>query len=319
MFCGRAALEQLFAVSGEAANQKFQVCKENGMARPDKVAAVTEVRDRMQGASATMLTEYRGLTVSQLARLRAELRKAGAEYKIVKNTLTKIAVKDAGYDVPDELLTGPTAVTFCGEDPVAAAKALRAFAKDNPALVVKGGILEGRFIDAGEATRLADLASREELLAKMAGLMQSIVAQPARLALASLSKAARLFAALQAKRTEAGETMDSDQAAPAAAGTESSPVDSGQAAPAAPEAAAEDGAADTTEAATDAVPEVDETPEPDSAEAQAVTEAAADAGANATVGETGPEGAAEDIAAEDATDQPADTATTDGDAQPASE
>ena len=257
------------------------------MARPDKVAAVTEVRDRMQGASATMLTEYRGLTVSQLARLRAELRKAGAEYKIVKNTLTKIAVKDAGYEVPDELLTGPTAVTFCGEDPVAAAKALRAFAKDNPALVVKGGILEGRFIDAGEATRLADLASREELLSQMAGLMQSIVAQPARLALASLSKAARLFAALQAKRAEAGETMDTDQAAPAPAA-------------AAPADAAGDGAEDTTAAATDAVPEVDETPEPDSAEAEAVTEAAADAGVDATPGDTGPEGPAANTAPEDA-------------------
>ena len=267
------------------------------MARPDKVAAVTEVRDRMAGASATMLTEYRGLTVSQLARLRAELRKSGAEYKVVKNTLTKIAVRDAGYEVPDDLLTGPTAVTFCGDDPVAAAKALRAFARENPALVVKGGILEGRFIDAGEASRLADLASREELLAQMAGLMQSIVAQPARLALASLSKAARLFAALQDKRAASGESMDAPAAAPAAdaPAAEPAPVDEAPAAE----------AADDTAAATDAVPTVDETPEPDSPEAVAVTQAAADAGVNATPGETGPEGAAEDIAAEDATDQPA--------------
>ena len=250
------------------------------MARPDKVAAVTEVRDRMQGASATMLTEYRGLTVAQLARLRAELRKSGAEYKIVKNTLAKIAVRDAGYEVPDELLTGPTAVTFCSEDPVAAAKALRAFAKDNPALIVKGGILEGRFIDAGEATRLADLASREELLAKMAGLMQTIVAQPARLALANLSKAARLFGALQAKRAEAGETMDA-------------PAPAAEAAPAA------DAAEDTTAAATNAVPTVDQTPEPDSAEAEAVTEAAAAAGVDATPGETGPEGPAANTAPEE--------------------
>src|SRR5688572_5410960 len=220
------------------------------MARPDKVAAVTEVRERMEGSSATMLTEYRGLTVGQLARLRAELRKAGAEYRVVKNTLTKIAVKDAGYEVPDELLTGPTAVTFCGDDPVAAAKALRTFAKDNPALVVKGGILEGRFIDAGEATRLADLASREELLAQLAGLMQAIVAQPARLALASLSKAARLFAALQEKRAAAGETMD----APAAAADEPH-------AAAAPEAAAEEPAASGV-SSDEGVPTVEETPEP---------------------------------------------------------
>src|SRR5688572_28910400 len=251
------------------------------MARPDKVAAVTEVRERMEGSSATMLTEYRGLTVGQLARLRAELRKAGAEYRVVKNTLTKIAVKDAGYEVPDELLTGPTAVTFCGDDTVAAAKALRTFANDNPALVVKGGILEGRFIDAGEATRLADLASREELLAKLAGLMQAIVAQPARLALAPLSQAARLIAALQQKRQDAGETMDA-------------PAPAAEAAPAADAAPAEEAAPAETAAVTtdEGVPTVDETPEPDSPEAQAVTDAAADAGVNATPGETGPEGPA---------------------------
>lgn len=176
------------------------------MARPDKVAAVNEVRERLAGGTATVLTEYRGLSVTQLARLRAELRKAGAEYKVVKNTLTRLAARDAGYDVPDEVLTGPTAVTYCGDDPVAAAKALRAFSRDHPALVVKGGILEGRVLDAAETMKLADLASREELLATLAGLMQAVVAQPARLALANLSKAARLFAALQQKREDAAPT-----------------------------------------------------------------------------------------------------------------
>jgi large subunit ribosomal protein L10 len=267
------------------------------MARPDKAAVVTDVRDRMTGASATMLTEYRGLTVSQLARLRAELRKAGAEYRVVKNTLTKIAVRDAGYEVPDELLTGPTAITFCGDDPVAAAKALRTFAKDNPALVVKGAILEGRFIDAGETSRLADLASREELLAKAAGLMQAIVAQPARLALASLSKAARLFAALQEKRVAAGETMDAP-----------TPAAETPAAEPAPAAAAE--ATDTGVSSDEGVPTVEETPEPDSAEAQAITDAAADAGVNATPGETGPEGKAEDTS-----DDQSGTATADADGE----
>ncbi len=236
------------------------------MARPDKAAAVTDVRERISGASATMLTEYRGLTVDQLAQLRAELRKSGAEYRVVKNTLTKIAVRDAGFDVPDELLTGPTAVAFCGDDPVAAAKALRAFARTHPALVVKGGILEGRFIDAGEAGRLADLASREELLSQVAGIMQAIIAQPARLALASLTKMARLMAALQSKRIAAGE------------------------ADAPPSAEAQD-----TPDAAGAAAAVDQTPEPDSAEAVAATQAAADAGVNATPGETGPEGRAEDI------------------------
>lgn len=197
------------------------------MARADKVAAVTEVRERLEASTATVLTEYRGLTVADLAQLRRDLRAAGAEYKVVKNTLTRIAASDAGYDVPDDLLTGPTAVTFCGEDPVAAAKVLRAFARTHPSLVVKGGILEGRLIDAAETLSLADLASREELLARMAGAMQAAVAQPARLALASLSKAARLFAALVDKRQEAGETADTPaQTAPADATASSADADS---------------------------------------------------------------------------------------------
>jgi large subunit ribosomal protein L10 len=173
------------------------------MARADKVTAVGAVRDRLQGASAALLTEYRGLTVTELARLRAELRQTQAEYKVVKNTLTRIAARDAGLEVPDETLTGPTAVTFCDGDPVAAAKVLRRFSRENPELVVKGAILEGQFLDAAAAVRLADLESREELLARFAGVMEAVLAQPARLAVASLSKAARLFAALVEKRADA--------------------------------------------------------------------------------------------------------------------
>lgn len=173
------------------------------MVRADKAAAVTEVRQRLESSTATVLTEYRGLTVTELARLRTELRQNDAEYKVVKNTLTRIAARDAGLDMPDELLTGPTAVTFCAGDPVAVAKVLRAFARDNPELVVKGSILDGKLLDAGETLRLADLASREELLSKLAGLFSATLAQPARLAQANLSKAARLFAALQDKK--AGE------------------------------------------------------------------------------------------------------------------
>ena len=169
------------------------------MARPEKVAVVDEVRARLDAATATVLTEYRGLTVSELAALRAELRKSDAEYKVVKNTLARIAAREAGFDVPDELLTGPTAVTFCAGDPVAVAKVLRAFAREHPALIVKGGLLEGRLLSAEETTKLADLESREELLARLAGLLQAVLAQPARLARANLEKAARLFAALQDK------------------------------------------------------------------------------------------------------------------------
>ena len=212
------------------------------MPRPDKVAVVDEVRERLEGSAATLLTEYRGLTVSQLAQLRARLREAGGEYKVVKNTLTAIAAKDAGYDVPAELLAGPTAVTFAAEDPAAVAKVLREFAKANPSLVVKGGILEGKVLNAAEAGQLADLPSRDELLATAAGMMQSLVAQPARLALASLSKVARLFAALQDKKEAAGETASAPAVEEPAAAAEE------------PAAAADEPAAAGDGAATDEVP-----------------------------------------------------------------
>jgi large subunit ribosomal protein L10 len=171
------------------------------MPRPDKVAAVEDVRQRLNTATATVLTEYRGLSVDDLAELRARLRDMQASYRVVKNTLTRLAAHDAGIDIPDDLLVGPTAITFCAGDPVAAAKVLRAFSREHPALIIKGGVLEGRVLDAAEANGLADLASREELLARLAGMMQTIIAQPARLAQANLTKFARLLAALQQKRS----------------------------------------------------------------------------------------------------------------------
>lgn len=208
------------------------------MPRPDKTAVVTMVRERIDSSSATMLTEYRGLTVAELATLRAELRKAGADYKVAKNTLVAIAAREAGLDVPAGLLTGPTAITFCGDDPVAAAKVLKAFAKDHPNLIVKGGILDGRMLDAGEALQLAELSSRDELLATLAGMFEAIVAQPARLALANLTKAVRLIAALQAKRAEEAPAAEQPAAeAPAAEqpATEEAPAAKEPAAPAAAE------------------------------------------------------------------------------------
>jgi large subunit ribosomal protein L10 len=231
---------------------------EEQMARPDKVAVVEEVKDRFAAATATVLTEYRGLTVTELAELRAELRKNDAEYKVAKNTLVRIAAKEAGMGIPDELLMGPTAITFCAGDPVGVAKVLRTFSKDHPALVVKGGILEGRLIDAAETLKLADLESREELLARLAGMMMSIVAQPARLAHASLSKMARLLAAYQTKQEESGETADAPTAeAPPEEAAEASvadaePVDSSEAPAAATEEAEAEEAAAEPEASTDA-------------------------------------------------------------------
>ncbi|MFP4150273.1 MAG: 50S ribosomal protein L10, partial [Nitriliruptoraceae bacterium] len=166
------------------------------MARPDKVAKVEEVRQDLAGASATLLTHYRGLTVGEMATLRAQLREANAEMKVVKNTLTKRAAHAAGIEGLDELLEGPTSLVLCAEDPVGPAKAIKAFAKDHPDLVLTGGYLDGEVLDGEAALKLADLESREELLAKLAGLMQGALSGMARLMVAATEKQARLMQAL---------------------------------------------------------------------------------------------------------------------------
>lgn len=187
------------------------------MARPDKVAAVAEVRDNLNSSAATLLTNYRGLSVSELAELRTELRKSNATYRVAKNTLTLIAAREAGMDGLDQLLTGPTALVFCEDDPVGPAKALKAFAKDHPALEFKGGYLDGAVLDAEEALKLADLASREELLTKLAGLMHGALANTARLLAALPQKQAQLIQAL----IDAGGAPD----APTAEATDDEPAE----------------------------------------------------------------------------------------------
>src|SRR5690625_4893770 len=161
------------------------------MARPDKAAAVAEIAELLRNSNAAVLTEYRGLTVTQLKELRRSL-SANASYAVVKNTLARIAAQEVGVEAFDGQLTGPTAIAFVSGDPVDAAKSLRDFAKDNSNLVIKGGVLDGRAISPEELNKLADLESREVLLAKFAGAAK-----------ASLSKAAFLFAApaSQAVRT----------------------------------------------------------------------------------------------------------------------
>ena len=166
------------------------------MARPEKVAKVEEVREDLSGAAATLLTHYRGLTVTELAELRAKLREANAEMKVVKNTLTRRAAEAAGIEGLEEMLEGPISLVLCAEDPVGPAKALKAFAKDHPELVLRGGYLDGEVLDAEEALKLADLESREELLARLAGLMQGALSGTARLLLAATEKQARLLQAL---------------------------------------------------------------------------------------------------------------------------
>lgn len=188
------------------------------MAREQKVAEVAEIRDRVAGSVATLLTHYRGLSVKDLAQLRTALRATDAELRVVKNTLAKRAANDAGIEGLDELLVGPTALVICDTDPVGPAKALKAFAKDHPDLVIRGGYLDGAVMDAAEATKLADLASREELLAQMAGLMQGALAGFARLMQAAIVQQARLMQALIDDRIAKGETAPAPAAeAPAAA------------------------------------------------------------------------------------------------------
>ncbi|MBA3655223.1 MAG: 50S ribosomal protein L10 [Actinobacteria bacterium] len=137
--------------------------------RPEKVAVVAEVRERLNAASATILTEYRGLTVKDVATLRRSLRAAGGEYKIYKNTLVRFAVQELGLTDLEELLVGPTAITFVDADAAGVAKALRDFARVNPNLVIKGGLLGGNVLTPAGAAALADLPSREVLLARIAG------------------------------------------------------------------------------------------------------------------------------------------------------
>jgi large subunit ribosomal protein L10 len=177
------------------------------MANQEKTAAVAEITDRFRASSAALLTEYRGLTMAQLTTLRRSLG-SGTTYAVVKNTLTKLAAGDAGAPVPEELLTGPTAIAFVAGDPVQAAKGLRDFARTNPLLVIKGGVVEGRSLSADEVRRLADLESREVLLARFAGAMQASLSRAAGMFQAPLSQIARLAAALQEQK-EAGASAAS--------------------------------------------------------------------------------------------------------------
>ena len=167
------------------------------MARPNKATTVAELADHFRTSNAAVLTEYRGLTVAQLKTLRRSLGST-VTYAVVKNTLSKIAARDAGVTGVDELLAGPSAIAFVKGDTVDAAKAIRAFAKENPALVIKGGYMDGKTLSAADV-QIADLESREVLLSKLAGAMKAKQSQAAALFLAPLSKTARTLAALQDK------------------------------------------------------------------------------------------------------------------------
>lgn len=186
------------------------------MARADRNAAVAEIVESFNDAAGAVLTEYRGLTVKELQDLRRSLG-ANANYAVVKNTLAKIAANQVGITGFDDLLTGPTAIAFIQGDVVEAAKGLRDFAKANPTLVIKGGVLDGNILDAKEIAKLADLESREVLLGKLAGAMLASLSQAVYLLNAPLAQAARLAGALEAKAQEDPSILAGGAGTPAAA------------------------------------------------------------------------------------------------------
>ncbi len=243
--------------------------------RPEKVAVVDEVRGRLSDSDAALLTEYRGLNVADISALRRSLRAAGGDYKIYKNSLVRFAARDLDLEIED-LLTGPTAIAFVEGDPVAVAKALRDFARTNPNLVVKGGVLGDKLLSADEAKALADVAPREELLARLAGAMAAPMQQFAGL----LQAVPRSFAyGLLALIEQKGGVPEAalEPASEPEPTPETAPTDQAEAAPAADETATEAPAAEAADDTTASA--VDDTPTEAAAEAttEADPEPAADA------------------------------------------
>jgi large subunit ribosomal protein L10 len=272
--------------------------------RPEKVAVVDEVRERLSSSQAVLLTEYRGINVSGMAILRRALREAGGDFKVYKNSLVRIASRELGYDI-DDMLTGPTAIAFVpngeGVDAAVVAKALKTFGKDNPALVMKGGLLGDRVLSAADTKALADVAPREELLARFAGGLAAPMVQFA----SALQALPRNLAYGLAALIEKGGAPGAPAPAPEAPAAETP-------APEAP--AAETPAADTTEseapapeAATDEAP-ADEAP---AAEAPANEAPADEAPADeAPAAEASTETPSESAAADDETETPSASAET---------
>ena len=185
------------------------------MARPEKAAKVAELERKFTDSAAVVLTEYRGLTVKDLQDLRRSLG-GDATYAVAKNTLALLAAREAGIDGIESTLVGPTAFTFITGDIAKVTKGLRDFAKAHPFLAIKGGVLEGKFLDAKAVLKLADLESREVLLSKMAGAMKGSLAKAAGTLAAPLSKSARLLGALQSAAEKNPDLIGGAGSAPAA-------------------------------------------------------------------------------------------------------
>ena len=222
------------------------------MAKADKATAVADIAEQFREATAALITEYRGLTVANMAELRRSL-SGSATYSVSKNTLVKRAASEAGVEGLDELFTGPTAIAFVTGEPVDVAKALKKFAKDNKALVIKGGYMDGRALSVAEVERIADLESREVLLAKLAGAMKGNLAKAAGLFAAPASQMARLAAALQEKKAAEAPAAPVAAAAPEPSAAEPAEEPAAEApAEASAEASADAPAEASTESPADA-------------------------------------------------------------------
>jgi large subunit ribosomal protein L10 len=226
------------------------------MSRSEKVSDVAELTENFRSSNAAVLTEYRGLTVAQLTQLRSNLG-ATTQYSVVKNTLSKIAVRDAGLQELESLLSGPSAIAFVKGDAVEAAKSLRDFAKANPFLVIKGGVLDGKLVSAAELSKIADLESREVLLSKVAGAANAALAKAAALFQAPLAQAARLIEALRVQVAENNPAEAAALAAASAPAEAAAPADVAEVAEAAPVAEVAEAPAEVAETPVD---EVAETP-----------------------------------------------------------
>jgi large subunit ribosomal protein L10 len=243
------------------------------MPTSEKATAVAEIADHFTNSSAVVITEYRGLTVKQVTDLRRALGRS-TTYAVVKNTLTKRAAADAGIAIDDALLQGPTAIAFVTGDPVEAAKGLRDFARANPLLVIKGGVLDGKTLTAAEMAKIADLESREVLLAKLAGALKALPTRAAGLFQAPLAQMARLAKALEETKPAAAadaapaveESTDAPAEAPAVAHAEADTAEAPVAeadtaeAPVAEAEVAEAPAAEADAAEDAATPEATEAP-----------------------------------------------------------
>jgi large subunit ribosomal protein L10 len=276
--------------------------EETNMPRPEKVQAVADIKERIEGAQAVFLAEYAGLSVKQQQELRRTLRENGAEFKVVKMSLTRLAAADLDIDTLDELLLGPTGLAFADDDPAGAAKVLKDFAKSHETFVVKGGLLGLEFLPPEKIAELADLEPREVLLAKLAGVMQAPMANLARLLVALPRNTANALSQLLEKKEAEVEEQSADSDQPSAEGEsqESDAAEVEEAAVAGSEEAdsselkAEE--AEVVEEIAEALEELAET-EDESDDASADTEvAAADATADADTDE-------EDQASADAVDE----------------